>query len=591
MKNTPIPYSLFTLSVCCLLSAFSPILSFAHEDPINLTQASVPQDCSRHSSVHFKTTLNESDIALFESWKSQQMEGINTSATRKLEFERLQQYYCTGQRDIYKALRDMSWEATTLATTSALTYLCSKLMNRPTAMAHAVAPALPVDGAPVAQLPQMGYAQQSALVVFGAAFQAFASSTIKSFRESKMDLNEGLKYVHAILKEQSAEVLKSLPQDIQQKIQSFDRTATTLLAQNHADVAFKLLKRREQVYLAFPTKTLNISHRDKNGDPEVKRILDHRVQDLINRYPDDQQPALQLLISAIRDNSISIKGNRVQAYLYGPPGTGKTTFVKQLAEVLGIPMCFISMSSLEPSQLLGLEYSDDYFGQADEVVLGKIASCFIESGFTNPLIFFDEAGEYLSDSTSQSAGFDLNALKRQQIQGEFKKITDPSSSLLDNKGLGIKLDTSRATFLFASNYPLTNAALLSRITQISLSLLTKGEKTTAALGSLEQSLCEKGEFLPEWEIEGIRKIALEYLPYIVDEDEKRNPGARTVQAVIQEFINQVEFLQEQERTTGNSMITDELLKQRILGSFERREPIPTQTSVKSIWNSLNPFGE
>ncbi|MES2503508.1 MAG: AAA family ATPase [Myxococcota bacterium] len=389
-----------------------------------------------------------------------------------------------------------------------------------------------------------------------------------------MDQNEGLKYVHTELIEKSAGRIKELPEDIVQKIQSFDRTITALLAQKQTDAAFRYLKRREQVYLAFPTKILNISHRDRNGDKEIKKILDHRARDLISRYPEEQQPALELLVSAIRDNSVTSKGSRVQAYLYGPPGTGKTTFVKQLGEALNVPICYVSMSSLEPSQLLGFEHEDYGFSKSDSEVVGKIASCYISSGYKNPIIFFDEAGEYLSDSTSQSAGFDLNQMKRQQIQAEFKKITDPSSSTLNHVGLGIKIDTSRSTFLFASNYPLTNTALLSRITQLSLSKLTRSEKEVAATGSLEQSLCEKSEFLADDEIEEIRKVCTEYLPFIIDEDAKRNPGARTIQSVIGEFVGQVEALQEQERVSGTSRITEELLKKRILGSFERREPLP-----------------
>ncbi len=528
-------------------------------------------DCSKHSSINLKTTLSDNDLERFQIWKKENLANLNTLQSRKLEFEQLQQRYCTGGRDVYKIATDLGWESVKLlvaGSLTAITVMASKYLipAKPEA-ATTAEPESPKSDSPSAT-------SSSALLALGTAFTNFAYNVVESVRKSKMDLNEGLNYVQDKLVQTSESKIKELPEDIRQRIQSLDRSIMSLLAQKQGDAAFRFLRRKQQVYLAFPTKTLNISHRNKEGDKEIKRILDHRVNDLISRYPEDQQPALELLVSAIRDNSIASRGSRVQAYLYGPPGTGKTTFVKQLGEALGVPVCTISMAALEPSQLLGPQHmGDDEIKMSDDEVLGKIAACYTTTGYKNPVIFFDEAGEYLSDSMGQTTGFDLNFVKRQQIQAEFKKITDPSSMNLKHIGLGIDIDTSRSTFLFASNYPLTNTALLSRISQISLSQLTRAEKEAAALGSLKQSLCERSEFLSENDILEIQKVAMKYLPFMLDEDQKRNPGARTIQAVISEFLGQVEALQEQERISGKARITDELLKKRILGSFERREPL------------------
>ncbi len=524
-------------------------------------------DCSRLSSVNFKTTLNEVDIGRFNAWKEDNFANLNTCQSRKLEFERLQQRYCTGGRDIYKMMTDVSWEALSLSVAGGLAFLCSKFLAP-------AAAAVPAAVAPV--VGPVGIT--GILIAIAPSFQSFASRVVSSLRESKMDLNEGLKYVQDKLVSQSASKVEELPEDIKQKIHSFDRSIRTLLAQKSGEEAFKYMKRREQVYLAFPTKTLNVSHRDRAGNKEIKSIIDQRVQDLIARYPEDQRLVLELLVSAIRHNSVAVSGTRVQAYLYGPPGTGKTTFVKQLGEALGVPICSISMSSLEPAQLLGQELGDDHVQKSDDEVLGKIAACYTNSGYKNPIIFFDEAGEYLSDSNEKTMGFDLNYVKKQQIQGEFKKITDPSSAFIKHTGLGIEIDTSRSTFLFASNYPLTNLALLNRIPQISLSRLTRSEKEVAALGSMEQSLCEISQFLEDKAVDAIRKVVIEYLPYILEVDQNKNPGARTIQLVIGEFVAQVDCLQEQERITGIVQISKELLEKRILGSFERREAIPANAT-------------
>ena len=494
--------------------------------------------CKNLDDYGLASSLSEEDHSIFNDWRNFALKTANTSRRRRANFEAKQQEFCSGQRDWSKIGSDWAWDAFNLSVTTAASVGINKALKVPNTNVT-------------------GSLAEPASKLLG--------NSISTFRFSKRDLTEGLKKVHLVLQKESANRVQSLSEDMRYAIQSIDNRITTLLEQKNGDVAFKLLSRREEVYLALPTQALNVSHKNKGGNLKLRQIIDRRVHDLISRYPSDQQSTLKLLISSIRKNSIRSQGDRVQAYFYGPPGTGKTTFVELLGRTLGLPVCMINLSSLEMNELLGPYYADDYTSESNAKVAGKLTQCFIDAGYTNPIIFFDEAGEYLSDSTSSDNSY--NNHKNQMIQGEFKKITDNSLQRFHHLGLKVDVDTSRATYLFASNFSLANSALLRRMMQITFPALTPEQKLSAADFAFKKVMCSQGDLYADSEAQAIKEISETYLPFILAEDERRNPGGSILQQVIQEFVIHVEGVLEDDTAS----VTDELLKKRIIDSFSLRE--------------------
>lgn len=415
---------------------------------------------------------------------------------------------------------------------------------------------------------------------------------IRSVREGKLSLSEGLQELHKELVTETSEFITYLPEDRRSRIEALDNFIFQALANKQTEMTLKALKRREEVYLALPIAAKNASHANSSGNPEIREQIDHEVEKLIQSYPDSNREILKVAIQNIRDNSVIRSPDRFQVYLYGPHGTGKTTFVRRLGKALGLHICEIKLSDLESADLVGPNHQDNYFSEDDEKNLGKFGKCFREAGHINPIIFMDEAGEFMSDLGS-SAGFDLNHMKKQLLQSELKKILDPQTKSLQLNGLGIELDLSRATIIFAGNLPLTDPALLSRVPQIVFGKLGKTEKRVAAQNQLDNELSKTSEMFNQEMVNQIRITVLNKLDFILAEDDLRSDGARNLQGVIKELVSYIRMLKQLEAQTGNIEITDEKLNDFILKSFKSRELLdsdltqtPTPTQTKKQWSIL-----
>jgi ATP-dependent Lon protease len=71
--------------------------------------------------------------------------------------------------------------------------------------------------------------------------------------------------------------------------------------------------------------------------------------------------------------------------LLGPPGVGKTHFARQLAELLGTGMGFVSMSSLTAGWVLSGASSQWKGARA-----GKVFEALVEGDYANPVMVVDE---------------------------------------------------------------------------------------------------------------------------------------------------------------------------------------------------------
>lgn len=524
---------------------------------ISVSSRAMAETCQTPNLEFPCNTTNQT--AYFEDWVQKFRKELPTLETREEALSEMKRAHCTGKINYFKIAKTVAVELLKTTMGTAAGFLAGRAADRLNPAAPGAAP----GGGGAAML------MASSL---GSAITGSVQNIFAAIADSSLTLEEGLKVVHRELQAESEALIKTFSDEHQREIEKLDVAIAQMIFEKKGENALKCLARR-QLFLSIPSRVQNVAQYDKNGDSELAKAIDENVERILARYPQRLQEPLSILVQSMRDNSIADQGQQVQAFLYGPTGTGKTTFVRRLSEALGLPLCIIDLSKLEPQDLLGVDFHDALCNSKTEEVLGKIANCFVEAGVLNPIIFFDEAGEYIGDAGA-SQGFDLNHMKKQMIQATFKKsVLDPNMLALKLKGLGIDMPTVRANYLFASNYQITDAAILSRMPQYHFSSLTITEKTAAAEVAFNVKRKSLAHIMKEDEIAAIETLARAYLPFILEEDEKRNPGARTLQEVIKELIGHIRSLKMKEAKTGKSLISEEGLRTFILESFSRREKI------------------
>lgn len=149
--------------------------------------------------------------------------------------------------------------------------------------------------------------------------------------------------------------------------------------------------------------------------------------------------------------------------LYGEKGCGKTSLIKDgIAKVLDRPFFYIALGGCKDSSFLkGHSYT--YEG----ALPGKIAQIMIEAKCMNPIIYFDEL-----DKVSEARG-------GQDIMGVLTHLIDPVQNMtfMDYYFEGIKIDISKATFIFSYNdSSKCDDIVLDRIKQIKIKTPTIDDK-------------------------------------------------------------------------------------------------------------------
>jgi len=184
------------------------------------------------------------------------------------------------------------------------------------------------------------------------------------------------------------------------------------------------------------SKVVQLPINDKNSMNEKKEYL-KKTYDTLNSaiygHIEAKSHILQLIGKWIKNPN---SGGNVLA-LQGPMGNGKTTLVKEgISKAIQRPFSFIALGGASDSS-----YFDGHNFTYEGSRWGRIVDILMQSKCMNPVFYFDELDK-VSDT-----------YKGQEIIHLLTHLTDPSQNdqYQDNYFSGIKLDLSKALFIFSFN--------------------------------------------------------------------------------------------------------------------------------------------
>lgn len=250
---------------------------------------------------------------------------------------------------------------------------------------------------------------------------------------------------------------------------------------------------------------------------EKKLTLDEQTTESLNsvleNYPTEVKDTLRNLTRA----KVSYTRDRIELrshlFLLGAPGTGKTRLVKKYADAMGLPLIKISFAKIkEVSDLVG---SSNMFERKGLSAFSK-AFLLVETDkrFSNGIIFIDEIDK---SSDSHRSG---------SIKEFLLQLLDKDNKTLKLEDLGVTIDLSKYTIVFAGNKSFAESSLMSRVKTINFGGFTL-EKRVGIACSYFHGIQSKNPLSAE-EIETLVSIA--------HVDQAHNIGVRALFNVVDEFF-------------------------------------------------------
>jgi len=352
------------------------------------------------------------------------------------------------------------------------------------------------------------------------AATGFISSTVTTITSARLSDKDALRETYNALVTHSEEAVKRHPLPVQTAIFSLDKLVREAFSQNSQSVAWheQKLRHREAILMSVPYYSKDIAQWNI-GNPK-RSAIQEKIQALISTYPVCMRASLENLIQKMRANSVSENPLRVQAYLYGPPGTGKTRFVRELARALDLPVLEIRLPMRQMDTLYGYPYSVDYASPntSDLEIVGELPQKLIKSGYTNPIVFFDEL-----------------TISNEQILNGLKLLLDKSKKTIRVEAFNIELDWRRATVFCASNAKLGHAALITRMPQLDFLMVSAEAKQQILRATCDATMLTYTHALSAESMSDLKNRCLDQHDLILEKD--TSPGSRDLEIVAENIVH------------------------------------------------------